>query len=109
MYINLFDYLVFMTLYWNILCLDMDTWIFQHVKNINKEIGQGREIVLACFISLFYIIVLCDWIIIIFWFHLLTQHGKPMVVIIFMFMTFYLNLWFIYTLEPNSEPRPKYV
>ncbi len=40
MYINLFDYLMFMTLYWSILCLDMDMWIFQHVKNINKEIGQ---------------------------------------------------------------------
>jgi hypothetical protein len=59
-------YLMFTTFCWSILCLDMDTWIFQHVKNISKEIGQWPEIVFACFISLFYIIVLCDWIIIFF-------------------------------------------
>jgi low temperature requirement protein LtrA len=78
-----------------------------------QKYWQGNRLVtwncfLASFISLFYIIVLGDWIII-FFSSIFSQHGKPMVVIIFMFMTFYLNLWFIYTLKPNWKPSPEYV
>jgi hypothetical protein len=39
----LFNYLMFMTFYWSILYLDMDTWIFQHVKILaRKKFGDMK-------------------------------------------------------------------
>jgi hypothetical protein len=40
--LNKKHYLMFMTYYERILYLDIDTRIFQHVKNIDKEIVWGR-------------------------------------------------------------------